>query len=98
MNAALQLAVVALLLAWSLWVMLGRLLPGVTAALRQRLARLAAGCGASRLALWLARAPVASGGCGDGCGSCKTGCADVPAPAPAEQAVQWRQPSSGSCH
>jgi hypothetical protein len=96
MNAALQMAVVMLLVAWSLWVMLGRFLPQVAVAMRLRLARLVAWRGANRLSRWLSRVPVASGGCGDGCGSCKTGCA--PMALPAEQPVQWRQPPSGACH
>lgn len=94
MNALLQQVVVGLLLAWSLWAMLGRLLPGTQARLRLALARVAARRGENAFSRWLARVPVAAGGCGDGCGSCKTGCATPAAP---EQPVKWRT-SSGSCH
>lgn len=96
MSASLQSFVVGLLLAWSLWVMLGRFLPGTQALLRRGLVRLTSLFGENPLSRWLSRAPLAAGGCGDGCGSCKTGCGT---PVAAEQPVKWHQPaSSGSCH
>jgi hypothetical protein len=90
MNAALQTAVVMLLLGWSLWALLGRFFPGVAGLLRRRFARLAAVRGPNRLSRALARMPAESGGCDSGCSRCRTGCSTAPA-----QPLQWRSSSGG---
>lgn len=95
MNALLQGLVVAVIVAWSLSVMLGRFFPGASAALRQRLAAWAGAHGHARLAARLAAAPAAGEGCDGGCGSCRTGCAtgtpSLPsAPADKSSPVRWR--------
>lgn len=94
MNAILQDLVVALIVAWSVGVMLARFFPGASAALRQRLAASAAAHGHARLAVRLASAP-ASEGCDGGCGTCRTGCASgtpsLPsAPTDSAAPVRWR--------
>ncbi|MCD6060439.1 MAG: hypothetical protein K0S16_750 [Moraxellaceae bacterium] len=95
MNAAIQTALVALLLAWSLGVMLRRWFPAGTAALLARWAGRIEARGLPRLARWLAPDAGTSAGCDSNCGSCRTGCASDPVDTP----VQWRQPSpSGHSH
>jgi len=95
-SALLQLVVVAGLLGWSLCFMLRRWLPAPARALQQRLAELCVAHGWAGLGQWLRPAAAVSTGCGSGCNNCSTGCA-ASAVAPAEQAVQWRQPP-GACH
>lgn len=95
MNEILQGLVVALILAWSLGVMLARFFPGTSAALRQRLVAWAAAHGHAGLAARLARGPAAAEGCDGGCGSCRTGCASGTPALPAAKAdapapVRWR--------
>lgn len=94
MNAGLQMTLVALLLGWSLWVMLRRWFPAATIALLNRLADRAARRGLMPLSRWL-RPAAASGGCDSGCTSCRSKCTA----AATEQPVQWRpSSSSGNCH
>ena len=94
MNAAIQTALVALLLAWSLWVMLRRWFPAGTAALLGRWAGRAEAQGLARFARWLRPETNSTAGCDSNCGSCRTGCAGNAV----EEPVQWRQPpSSGGC-
>ncbi len=90
MNAGIQMLLVALLLGWSLGVMLRRWFPAGTAALQERLADRAAARGLARVAHWL-RPVAASGGCDAGCSRCQSKCSDVATAQP----VQWR-PSSSS--
>ncbi len=74
MNASwLEALILAALLLWSAWVVLGRFLPGLTGWLRAALATTCERRGWSGLARRL-QAPAAAAGCGLGCSTCG-GCA-----------------------
>lgn len=77
----LQNLIVALIVAWAMWVAASRLLPRpLRAALRKHAARLAGAVGLARLARRLAAPASSAGACG-GCDSCgdKPAAASVPA-------------------
>ena len=79
----LQNLIVALIVAWAVWMAASRLLPRpLRAALRKRAAQLAGAVGLARLAQKLATPASSAGGCG-GCDSC----GDKPAAAPAKDGV-----------
>lgn len=76
-------------LLWSVWRVLGRLLPRTRQKLHWACVHGLARLGLRRLAARLQPAPLADAPCGSGCGGCDTGCA-TPKPAVPEQPVQWR--------
>ena len=79
----LQNLIVALIVAWAVWVAASRLLPRpLRAALRKYAARLAGAIGLARLAQRLATQASSTAACG-GCDSCS----DKPASAPAKDGV-----------
>lgn len=79
----LQNLIVALIVAWALWVAASRLLPRpLRAALRRRAGQSAGAMGLTRLAQRLAAPASSAGACG-GCDSC----GDKPASAPAKDGV-----------
>lgn len=73
MSESLQLVIVGVIVAWSLWRVLQKILPGTMGSLQRKLAAQLRGAGFSKTANWIS--PVAeSGGCGSGCGSCASRC------------------------
>ncbi|WP_322046677.1 DUF6587 family protein [Paraburkholderia sp. J67] len=91
-NLLLQYAVIALLVAASLWTALRKLAPKTTARMQAAIAALLLrpqrGAFAQRVGRWL-QPKGATGDCGDGCGTCGTcGPSDVPA----EKTVTFHPP------
>lgn len=93
MAEAVILAVIGL---WSIWVVLGKLLPTLRRQLMRSLAQRCQQHGWQRLSAWLQ--PTAPSGCDSGCSSCATQCSS-PTPLTTsrdteEQAVKWHVPKS----
>jgi hypothetical protein len=98
MSELVQTSIIAILLGWSVFFMLRRMLPNVINRQQQRLAQMAQTHGYIKLSKWLEPQLKSGGGCGSGCSNCSS-CASNPTAAQ-EQIVQWKKPSSKSsgCH
>lgn len=93
MVEAVMLALIGL---WSLWTVLGKLLPNLRRRLLTTLAHAGQQHGWPRLAAWLQ--PTAPSGCDAGCSSCASKCS-TPTPLTTsreteQQAVKWHLPKS----
>lgn len=73
MSESMQWAIIGVVVAWSLWRVLKKILPGTMNSAQALLAKQLRAAGWNKTANWLA--PVATaGGCGSGCGSCASRC------------------------
>jgi hypothetical protein len=101
MNAFLQMAMVVVLLGWSLWFTLSRLLPTPMRAAQQWLSVYFTAHAWNKLGLWLRPEEKAAAGCSSGCSDCSPACssnagAEKTTPV---QPVKWREPpTTGACH
>ena len=73
MSESLQWVIVGLVVIWSLWRVLNKVLPGTMSSLQRKLAAQLRAAGWAKTANSLSPA-VESAGCGSGCGGCASRC------------------------